>query len=321
MKDIRVTVPATAANLGPGFDVLALALSLHNEVTVSCSEPRRHTSEAALRRALLETELRITVHGEGADALPANKTNLVYRAMKDVFLRTRRVPARLEVNLANGIPLTRGLGSSAAAIVAGLLAANAACGDQLSPQDLLDLAAAREGHGDNVAAALLGGLTASVMTQEGLSARRLPIADRYRVVVAVPDYPLPTRKARAALPGTVARDDAVFSLSRTALLVALLAAGSHEGLAEAMQDRLHQPHRSPLLPGFREAAEAAMRAGALGTALSGAGPSVIAFVPRNKPHLFERVGSAMVQAYRRKRIQAVAWVLRIDRRGARMRTT
>jgi len=320
MREVRVSVPATAGNLGPGFDVLGLALTLHNEVRIACDRPRLQPDEAATRRALRALRLRLEVVGEGADSLPRGRSNLAFRAMRDAFVGLRRVPRHLVVTLVNRIPLARGLGSSAAATVGGLLAADAACGGHLSAQEVLRLAAKREGHPDNAAAALLGGLTAAVLTPQGPRARRLAVKDCYRAVVAVPDYDLPTAKARRALPARVTRSDAIFSLSRTVMLAGLLAAGGRDGLAEAMRDRLHQPYRAALLPGYEEALEAALRAGALGAALSGAGPSVLALVPRDDPPCVERVAAAMLAAYRRCGIAARAWGLRIDRKGARVRT-
>lgn len=318
MIHLRVRVPASTSNLGPGFDALGLALALYNELRVESSPPRALRNTAAARRALKALQPDIAVRGEGADSLPTGKSNLVFRAMRDVMLATRRVPESLSLSLLNRIPLARGLGSSATAALAGVLAANEICDARLTRDDILGLAAGFDGHPDNAAASLLGGLTVSLATEAGPRAVQLPIRDRYRCVVVVPSYELATQRARRAIPKALPRTDAVFSLARAAALAGLLVAGDDTWLAEATRDRIHQPRRAPLLPGFERAVEVALKAGALASFLSGAGPTVAALVPKRDTESADKVQRAMKRVYTRLDISARTLSLSIDRQGAHM---
>ncbi|HEV2282808.1 MAG TPA: homoserine kinase [bacterium] len=260
---IRVRVPATTANLGPGFDALGLALRLHNTVAL----------EAA-------AEPRIEIEGEGAASLPRDPSHLAYRAaLAVVEARTTRgaAPRAFHLRQHNRIPPARGLGSSAAAIVGGAAAANALLGGPLDTQALIDLAARLEGHPDNVAPAVLGGLVACVTTEAGKIRWTRLIPKRLRVVIAIPAFAVSTAEARRLLPEAVPFRDAVFNVTRTALLVASLVEGRTEMLDEATRDRLHQPYRARLVPGLEAVFAAAREAGAHGVALSGSGPTVVAF--------------------------------------------
>lgn len=259
---IRVRVPATTANLGPGFDALGLALRLHNSVAL----------EAA-------PEPRIEIEGEGAMALPRDPSHLAYRAALAVAgaRKDAAAPRAFHLRQHNRIPLARGLGSSAAAIVGGAAAANALLGGPLDVQGLIDLAASLEGHPDNVAPAVLGGLVACVTTEAGKIRWTRLIPRRLRVVIAVPEFAVSTAEARRLLPETVPFRDAVFNVTRTALLVASLAEGRMDMLDEATRDRLHQPYRARLVPGLEAVFAAARASGAHGVALSGSGPAVVAF--------------------------------------------
>ena len=261
---ITVRVPATSANLGPGFDALGLALRLHNTLTIG-----------------LASSPEIEIEGEGEETLPRDPSHLAYRAAMAVVARAEETPGTppvraLRLTQRNAIPLGRGLGSSAAAIVGGAAAANALLGSPLDRQALLDLAAEMEGHPDNVAPALVGGLVVCTRTAAGVRWMRLA-PPSLRVVIAVPDYAVSTEEARRRLPARVPFPDAVFNVTRTALLVAALTGGRPDLLDEATQDRLHQPYREHLVPGLNEVFQAARLAGAYGAALSGSGPAVIAF--------------------------------------------
>ena len=261
---ITVRVPATSANLGPGFDALGLALRLHNTLTIG-----------------LASSPEIEIEGEGEETLHRDPSHLAYRAAMAVVARAEEMPGApsvpaLRLTQRNAIPLGRGLGSSAAAIVGGAAAANALLGGPLDRQALLDLAAEMEGHPDNVAPALFGGLVVCARTAAGVRWMRLA-PPSLGVVIAVPDYPVSTEEARRRLPARVPFPDAVFNVTRTALLVAALTGGRPDLLDEATQDRLHQPYREHLVPGLNEVFQAARRAGAYGAALSGSGPAVIAF--------------------------------------------
>jgi homoserine kinase len=261
---IRVRVPATSANLGPGFDAVGIALRLHNTLTL---EPAAAPE--------------IEIVGEGAGTLPRDPTHLAYRAAAAVVSRAgvsagSRAPKAFRLRQHNRIPLARGLGSSAAAILGGAAAANALLGDPLDSQALLDLATEMEGHPDNIAPALLGGLVVCARTAGGVRWMRLT-PPRLRGVIAVPDYAVSTDEARRLLPAHVPFADAVFNVTRTALLIAALCGGRADLLGDATQDRLHQPYRARLIPGLADVFAAATRAGAYGAALSGSGPSVLAF--------------------------------------------
>lgn len=257
----RVGVPASTANLGPGFDCLGLAIDLWNEAKFS------------LRGSTLSVE----ISGEGSSVLPKNADNLVVQAFHKFYQHVGRpVPDGLHVAVHNCIPSGSGLGSSASAVLLGLLGANALTAVQASPMDLLSLAAAMEGHSDNVAAALLGGLVVSLKTENGWLARRFDLPD-LRAVLVLPDIHLPTQVARQVLPLSVPRSDAVFNVSRAVLVAEALRCGDLELLGQVMEDRLHQPYRLPLIHGAVEAMAAAKSAGAQAVAISGAGPSLIAF--------------------------------------------
>jgi homoserine kinase len=281
---ITVRVPATSANLGPGFDALGLALRLHNTLSIAPAA----TPE-------------IEIEGEGEETLPRDPSHLAYRAALAVAARaeeSRGTPTVEAFRLVqhNVIPVGRGLGSSAAAIVGGAVAANALLGNPLDRQAVLDLAADMEGHPDNVAPALLGGLVVCTRGAGGVRWMRLA-PPSLKVVLAVPDYAVSTEEARRRLPARVPFPDAVFNVTRAALLVAALTGGRPDLLDEATQDRLHQPYREHLVPGLAEVFAAARRAGAYGAALSGSGPAVIAFgdAPGIGPAMgraFEAAGAA-----------------------------
>lgn len=294
---VRVRVPATSANLGPGFDCLALALDLWNQVELR-----------------LEGEgIRVMVRGEGSDCLPRDETNLVAQAALGLYHAARiEPPPGLRIECVNRIPLSSGLGSSSAARLAGLLGANALADEPLSEEEVLELAADLEGHPDNVSAALAGGLTLSVRAGERLLVRSYAPALTLPAAVVVPEVNLPTVAARRALPKQAPLADAVFNLGRTALVVEALRSGDLYLLGEAMQDRLHQPYRLALIPGAAAAIEAARRVGAFAAALSGAGPGVIAF-PREDP---QAVAAAMKAEFTAVGVRARTWILTTCQDGA-----
>jgi homoserine kinase len=261
----RVEVPATTANLGPGFDCLGMALDLWNTVTVWPSASPE-----------------VVVEGEGADLLAGNTRNLVYRAALHAADRLRLPLPPLRLEARNAIPLARGLGSSAAAAVAGLMIANRIAGGPLDDDGLLALAVDLEGHPDNAAPAIRGGACLVVQDGERHLVRSLPVKDGLTCVVFIPSTTLATKTARAVLPRRVSREDAVFNASHTALLVRALLTGEWDDLRVGVQDRLHQPYRSDLLPAMEPLFQAATRAGAYGAFLSGAGPTILALASPDK---------------------------------------
>lgn len=256
----RVRVPATTANLGPGFDCLGLALDLHNELSV------RPAGEFSLR-----------VRGEGEGQAPENERNLIWRTFAGLFERLGQPPPRVNLECLNRVPLARGLGSSAAARVAALVAANRCAGDPFAREELLQFAVEAEGHPDNVAPALLGGLVVCGADGDRAVAKRIEPKPGLRVVLLIPERKLSTEEARRALPKEVPLRDAVANLQNTALTALAFATGDYTLLKSSLSDRLHQPYRAPLMPGFLAALEAARDSGALGAALSGAGPTIAAF--------------------------------------------
>ncbi|MBB6099433.1 homoserine kinase [Deinobacterium chartae] len=253
-----VRVPASSANLGPGFDCVGLALNLFTTVRVRPA-----------------AQLELVPHGAALAGTPRDARNPVMRAFVLACERAGRpVPAvRLEVE--SEIPLARGLGSSAAALVAGLVAADTCLGGPLGRERLFELASELEGHPDNAGAALLGGAVIAASGESGLRYLRVTPPTRLGTLAVIPDTELLTEHARGVLPDSYSRQDAVFQLSHAALLGAALASGELELLAEATRDRLHQPYRAPLIPGLAPILEEAPRRGALAACLSGAGPTAL----------------------------------------------
>ena len=260
-RQVTVRVPATTANLGPAFDCMGMALRIHNEIHVRLDGVPNPT---------------IRIAGEGEDSLPQDASNLVYRAYSRLLQETGRSLPFPVITCQNEIPLERGLGSSAAAIVGGLVAANHLAGSPLTPQEILPLAAELEGHPDNVAPALLGGIRIVVNGPKSLIATPVPLPPNLRVVLFIPEVSISTADARAVMPATVSLQDALFNVGRTALLVNALATGRLEDLKAATQDRLHQPYRNHLLPAMRLIIQEALKGGALGAFVSGSGSTVLA---------------------------------------------
>jgi homoserine kinase len=294
---LRIRVPASTSNLGPGFDCLGLALRMYNWLTVE------ETGESGPV---------IDVLGEGAGEITTDERNIVYRAMKRLFDEVGCPVPGLSITLDNQIPITRGLGSSAAARVGGLVAANLLTGSHFSRERLIDIAAELEGHPDNVVPALVGGLTISVIEKSYISFLRLDPPEGLSAVVVVPDFHLPTQTAREILPTEIPRRDAVQNVGRASLLVGAIVKGRFDLIRTAMEDRLHQPYRERLIPGMRAILDAALDAGALGAALSGAGPTLLALTTRNDG---EEIGTRMQSTWEEHGIQSRVFVLGIDREG------
>lgn len=297
---VHVRIPATSANLGPGFDALGLALALYNEVV---AEEREGVS--------------VKIEGEGADRLARDGANVVARGVKLAYEAAGRAFPGCALECMNRIPTARGLGSSAAAWVGGLVAGNALLGSPLSREALLGLAARAEGHPDNVAAAIFGGLTVSCGTPEGVTAVSVPVPNSFAWVVLVPEVTSATAEARALLPRSVPREDAVFNVQRVALLLASLQAARPAALSVALEDRLHQPYRLKLFPWMPTVATAARAAGALGCVLSGAGPSLLAVVAGDGA----AVGRAMEAALSRAGVRGRAQILDVDVAGTSSRVS
>lgn len=295
---IEVRVPATTANLGPAFDSLGLALDLWNETRFS-----------------IEGEgLSVAIEGEGVGELPKNQHNLVAAAlMKAYHAAGQASPQGLRIECLNNIPLRSGLGSSSAAVLTGILGANALMGNPLDHDQVLSLAVELEGHADNIAAAMYGSLVI-VSSGERIIAHQVDIP-AWQVAVVLPNIKLKTKRARQALPDQVARQDAVFNLGRSLLVVAALLDGNAQLLADAMEDRLHESYRYALIPGAKQAIAAAREMGAA-AALSGAGPSVAAFVQEGGESVAER----MAEVFSGEGLETRRFVFSSANRGAQVNT-
>jgi homoserine kinase len=260
-QKVRVKVPASTANLGPGFDTLGLALNMYSWIEMSRAE-----------------QTAIHLYGDEMSGLPTDKSNLIYKVAQKVFRRAGVHMPELEISMYSDIPLTRGLGSSASAIIGALAAANALIDHPLSENELFQISSEMERHPDNVGASLFGGLVIAYWDGERAEYIRINPEPRLEVLVAIPDFHLSTEKARDVLPKQLDMKDAVFNVSHASVLVAALCTGNLQMIPLAMKDRLHQPYRASLIPGMEKILDQAVQHGALGVALSGAGPTLLALV-------------------------------------------
>lgn len=302
---VRVTAPASSANLGPGFDVLAVALDLHNTYDVW------ETGEG----------VRVEVSGEGEGIIPTTDRNLFIFAMNSYFSLAGYSPGGILLRQLNRIPLARGLGSSAATIVAALLAARFISAHQMDDGRLLDLAASLEGHADNVAAALGGGFQLAVLESNGRhTVRRLPWPRQLGCALFVPELLVSTESAREVLPHTYSREAVVHNLSRLALFLSALADGRMEDLRIATEDRLHQPYRAELVPGLDKIIAAATGAGAYGAFLSGAGPAVLALHDTGAKSSGAAIAAAMGRAAADVGLEGRQLTLAVSQKGAEFKS-
>jgi homoserine kinase len=295
----RIKVPASTSNLGPGFDTLGLALELFNEVEVFVSGKK----------------LELKIEGEGEKELPRSSRNLFIQAM-DLVLKAsgKSRPAGLKIRMTNHIPLARGLGSSAATIIAGILAGHKLSKKDHSEKELLQFALKLEEHPDNLVPALVGGLSLSILEGEEAFYLGLPIPLGLQVVMIIPNFKLSTKKARKALPKNVPFGDAVFNLGRSSLLTASLIAGRYDLLKLATKDKLHQNYRFHLSSDMKKIFEIATESGGCGTVMSGAGPSILTFVNHHEtPVELVRILQDNLQ---RKKLPAQIKILGIARQGA-----
>jgi len=297
MRRAKVRVPASTANLGSGFDTLGMALTLHNEVEL--------TDEGE--------GVQLYVEGEGKASLEkVGSRNLVLRAVEATLGEFGVRPSGLRLRQLNRIPLRRGLGSSAAACLGGIAAAALLAGVELSPDEILMRALPFEGHPDNIAPALLGGLAVSAVVEGRVVSARVRVPKRLKALVVIPTLEIATKRAREVLPQQVPFQDAVFNLNRLGLLLAGLMTDRLELLAAGSEDRLHQPYRAALLPGMEAIIDEGRRAGALAVFLSGAGSSLLALVTGDG----EEIGRRMSERWQREfGIENSVRLLEIDRQG------
>ena len=275
---IKIRVPATTANLGPGFDCLGLALKLYLNLEIE----------------EIEEGLVIEYWGEGAEKFLAKKKEdtLIWKSINLVLKKANKDIHKkgLKIRVFNEIPITRGLGSSASAIIGGIVGAARLYNIDLTNQEMLELALSLEGHMDNIVPALIGGLTLAYKTgQEEIKWAKIKTPLDLRVVAAIPDFTLSTGKMRGALPQKIALPEAVFNLSRSALLVNALQNSDWDVLAEAMEDRLHQPYRAPFIPGIEDMFLKIKKTGLAGVALSGSGPSVVSFTKKGNEEVISKI--------------------------------
>jgi homoserine kinase len=309
MKNVHIKVPATSANLGPGFDVLGVSLPLYNDVLMGVNGGAWTSS----RRAI---SVSMDIEGEGFDSLPRDESNLVVRAAFQVFETARRWPGTLHIKAINRIPLARGLGSSAAATLGGIYAANRLIGKPIPEQTLLNMATGLEGHPDNIVPALFGGFCIAATINNETRYLKFKAPASLRAVICIPQKSLSTHEARRVLPSRVPLSAAIFTASHLAFLLGALWEKKYELLSFAMDDVLHQPARAALLPGLRDVLTEATKAGAYGAALSGAGSSVIAFAKPGK--VARHVGESMQKRLAARGIPS-RWIdLPLDNKGIRI---
>ncbi|WP_405384170.1 homoserine kinase [Phascolarctobacterium sp.] len=299
MNKVTVRVPATSANCGPGFDTLGLAVDLYNEATYEITDTKGFQLE---------------VTGEGAEYLKPFGRNLAFASFLRVWNKVmdgKRIG--LKVKMINRIPMSRGLGSSSSAIVAGLYAANCLCDNYYTRDELLNIATEIEGHPDNVAPAIYGGFTISYMENSEAHSLKLIPAKPLQFIAVVPDSKLPTVLARQAIPKTIPHGDAVYNASRASLLVGALASGNYEYLSMALDDKLHQPYRAHLIPGLYDVFAAAKAAGAYNAIISGAGSTVMAYAAPEADG--EAIAKAMVATFAQQGEHACYHILHLDTQG------
>ena len=299
MDKFSVKVPASTSNLGPGFDVLGLALDLYNRYDF---EITGETGELAYSSNL------------SPEAIPYSKDNLVYRAFDYVFKKENKTSPSVKIHFDAQIPTTGGFGSSSTAIVAGLMAANQILGNPYDQNKLLKIGTQLDGHPDNITPAIAGGLVVCIYANSNHHYVKLDWDQNLFFVAITPDFKVPTANARSILPTQVDFPDAVFNIGYSSLLVAALAAKDTEVLKQCFKDRLHQRYRAQLVPGMRCVLDSGVEAGAIGTMLSGAGSTLIAVVDNQQ--VAETVGLAMQSAWLQSSVKSEIRYLRAVDNGA-----
>ncbi len=299
-EKIVAKIPATIGNLGPGFDCLGLALDLFNEVHV-----------------IKNSEFELSIEGQGRDTLFHNEENLVYKAIFNFFTKIKRPIPELQISCRNNIPLSRGLGSSAAAIIGGLAVANSLAGDIVTQEELLQLAIGMEAHPDNLTPAIFGGCRVIIYDEGKLIHREIPFLKSWKFVLFIPDFELSTRESRNILHPHITRQDAVYNLGRLALLIRSFITGDTDDLKLATQDRLHQLKREALFPAMSHLFRVAIDAGADGAFLAGSGPTVAAIASQ----YYDAIGKAMINEGKRLGVNGEVNILRLSESGVRISKT
>jgi len=290
---VYVTVPGTTSNVGPGFDCLGAALTLYNQFQFTRTE----------------SGLTIDVIGAEADRVTKDETNLAYKSFLKFFHHIDQPVPGLHLTIKLDVPLARGLGSSATAIVGGLVGANILAGSPMSREQVRDMAIAIEGHPDNVVPALMGGVRLAASDGNHWTICDLPCHPDIALVLGIPDFEVSTAEARRVLPQEYSRADAIFNMAHLGLLVRGLETGNPEWLRMALKDRIHQPYRKSLMHGFEAVRQGAIAAGAYEVVISGAGPTLLAIA---HPSQATTIAQAMKDAWAEASIQSDVRILGID---------
>ena len=301
-KLITFKIPATSANIGSGFDSVGLALNLYNEIHIYENDNSK--------------KIEFEIFGEGENEI-SKKDNMIYSAMKLVFKKLKSKPNKgYIIKCINRIPLSRGLGSSSAAIIGGLLCSNFILGNKLKiEKDILNMAVQIEGHPDNVAPAILGGIVAGVVKkEEDFKYIKIKPPKNLKAIVSIPDFYLSTEIARNILPKEITRKDAIFNISRAALLTSALFSNRLDLLEIATEDKIHQDYRAKFIPNLNQLFKETKKAGAYSVTISGAGSSILALAKADK-NIIEKVSKAMHSSFKKKNINSVIKVLNIPIKG------
>lgn len=296
----HIRVPATTANIGSGFDTLGMALSLYNYVFFDVENPKQKDG------------ISITTEGEGVGEIPLDGSNMLVKAMKFVAEKANKTLPPGNLHMINRIPLARGLGSSSATQAAGVILANLVLDLNLTEQELINLASQLEGHPDNAVPAIRGGFCIASMHNGIVTSEKIDVPDAWKAVVAIPEFELKTEDARAALPDSYSRADAVHNVGAVSFLLASFIYKEPSYLKYGLDDRIHVPYRIRLIPGGEAVLRAAREEGAYGATISGAGPTMIAFCSDEN---VQTVGDAMVQGFKSEKISSRFLVLETDKEG------
>ena len=294
MKSVTVKTPATTANLGPGFDCLGMAVDLWIELIVE------------------EGDFNIEIQGEGENQIPNDSRNLIVTGLESIFTYIGKKPKKFSYKCKNSIPFSRGLGSSSAAIVSGLLAGAVLSGEDFSKETLVNLAAEIEGHPDNVAPAIYGGFTVGVKDQTKWIIDEVKVPNELNAVLFIPDFCIETHQSRSNLPSTYSRSDLIYNVGRVALLINAFSKNDLSLLNIATKDKIHQPYRSGSIPGFKVITRAAINGGAFGVYISGSGPTIVALTTGNEV----TVRYEIAEAARLSQIDGKSVIIPISKNGA-----
>lgn len=299
MNSVTIKVPATTANIGPGFDCLGAALTLYNQ----------------FKFTITDTDTNITIIGEDSAKINIDKNNLLYKSFLHFYQHIGKNPPNVDIDIKIGVALARGLGSSATAIVGGLMGANYLAGNPLDSEEIATLAIALEGHPDNVIPALKGNCMLSVASNNNWQFVPITWHENITPIVAIPDFELSTEEARSVLPSKITYADAVFNISRLSLLIKGLETNNPDWLKTALDDKLHQPYRKSLIKGYEIVEKEAIANGAYGMVISGAGPTLLALA--DKSHT-KSVSEAMKQAWETQGVKPNVESLSLDFEGAKI---